>query len=121
MSARPSGNLSSYLIGILASVCLFVVATAYYPGGTTFSANSVGYDWTRNFISSLFAANALNGAINPGRHFGIPTMLIFCISLGYVFNVISTKAMSKRHRKMIQIAGIGSMVYAFLVVTPMHD
>jgi predicted acyl esterase len=50
------------LLGIVISMCLFFVATTYYPGGTADSATSVGYDWAHNFISSLFAAKALNGA-----------------------------------------------------------
>jgi hypothetical protein len=109
------------LIGIVISVCLFFVAATYYPGGTTDSASSVGYDWAHNFISSLFAANALNGAANPARLVAIPAMLVLCVSIAALFKSISNKSASKIHRKTIEISGIGSTVYAFLVVTPMHD
>lgn len=108
-------------IGLLASACLFVLAAAYYPGGTTFSASTVGYDWTRNFIATLFAPTALNGSANAARSFAIPAMLLLCASLAFVFKNISRKAKSKVHRKTIEIAGIGSMVYSSLVVTPMHN
>ena len=77
------------LIGILISVRLFVLAATYYPGGSTFSASSAGYDWARNFISSLFRPEALNGAANPARYFAIPAMLILCVSVGFVFKNIS--------------------------------
>jgi hypothetical protein len=109
------------LIGILVSVFLFVLSAAYYPGGTSDSAHSVGYDWTRNFISTLFAVTALNGAANPARRLAIPAMLIFCVSIGVLFRNISRKGKSKFHRRTIEIAGIGTAIYAFLVVTPMHD
>lgn len=39
----------------------------------------------------------------------------------FTFRRISTKARSRADGKTIEIAGIGSMVYAFLVVSPMHD
>jgi hypothetical protein len=109
------------LLGIVVSVCLFFVAATYYPGGTTDSATSVGYQWAHNFLSSLFAPIALNGAANPARYVAILAMLVLCVSIGVLFKSISNKSTSKIHRKMIEIGGIGSAVYAFLVVTPMHD
>ena len=109
------------LVAIVISVCLFGVAGLYYPGGTTESANTVGYNWAHNFISSLFAPNALNGAPNPARLVAIPAMLILCVGLAALFWSISRKATSRVHKKAIEIGGVGSMVYASLVVTPMHD
>lgn len=110
------------LVGVLSSVILFIVAAAYYPGGTLESADTVGYDWTRHFISTLFAPKSLNGAANPSRDFAIPAALIICISLAVIFKGVSLKTPSKAMRSTIEIGGIGSMVYAFLAVaTPMHD
>lgn len=108
-------------IGIAVSVCLFLVAARYYPGGTTESATTVGYDWTRNFISSLFAPTALNGAANTARRVAIPAMFVLCLSAGAMFKSISNKGTSKIQRKAIEIGGIGAAVYFFLVVTPMHN
>lgn len=110
-------------IGILGSICLFVLSAAKYPGGgREAGAKIIGYDWTQHFISTLFAAVALNGQPNPARYFAIPAMLIFCVSIAVVFQCISRKAPSLAMGKSIQIAGIGSMVYAFLAVaTPIHD
>lgn len=109
------------IIGVVAALCLFVVAAYQYPGGTIESTSSIGYSWTQNFMSSLFAARALNGAANPSRYVAIPALLLMCLSLGFVFARISMSARSSGHKKTIQIAGIGSMVYAFLIATPMHD
>jgi hypothetical protein len=109
------------LIGILASIGLFALSTRYYPGGTSDSADSIGYDWKHNFISTLFAPTALNGAANPARRLAIPAMFLFCASIGFLFKDISSKTKSRFHRKAIEICGIGTAIYAFLVITPMHD
>lgn len=108
-------------IGIAVGLCLFVVAASYYPGGTTESTSTVGYSWAHNFICSLFAPRALNGAANPARYVAVPAMLLLCVSLGVMFRRISTRVDSRLHKSTIEIGGIGSMVYGFLVVTPMHD
>ncbi|MGC1549758.1 MAG: hypothetical protein WA777_14635 [Rhodanobacter sp.] len=110
------------VIGIMLSLCLFGMATAYYPGGTLDSADFVGYSWKKHFISTLFATKALNGADNPARYFAVPAMLIFCTSMAAMFWYVSIQSRSIVLSKAINIGGIGAMVYAFLAVTtPMHD
>lgn len=109
------------VVGIAVALCLFVVAAIHYPGGTMSSASTVGYSWAHNFISSLFAPRALNGAVNPARYIAIPAMLFLCASLGMVFSRISRKARSRAHKKAIEIGGIGAAVYGFLIATPMHN
>jgi hypothetical protein len=43
------------------------VATLYYPGGSQYDKNSVGYDWKNNYLSYLFDAKAVNGLrMHPG-------------------------------------------------------
>jgi len=100
------------LFGVLASLVLFALSTARYPGG---------YDWANHSISRLFQPAALNGAENPTRPLAVLAMFIFCVSMGVVFKNVSRRGKTRFHKKTIEIAGIGSMVYAFLVVTPMHD
>ena len=114
-------KLNLPFFGIIASVVLLVIAAARYPGGTTFTHHTAGFDWTHNFISALFLPNALNGAANPTRYLAGSAMLAFCLSLGYAFWRISRTTESARHRKLIEIGGVGSMVYALLAVTPMHN
>jgi hypothetical protein len=109
------------LIGIVVALCLFVVAAGQYPGGTLESTSTVGYNWTHNFISSLFQPRALNGAANPARHWAVPALLVLSVSLAVVYVRIAATSRSQAHKKTIQIAGIGAMVYGFLVATPMHD
>jgi hypothetical protein len=46
---------------------------------------------------------------------------MFCVSMAVVFKSVSRRGRSRFHRKTIQVAGMGSMAYAFLVVTLMHN
>jgi len=101
------------IVGVLAAMVLFALATTRYPGG---------YDWANNTISALFQPHALNGAHNPARTIAVLAVFVFCVSMAVVFKWVSSSgAKSRFHKKTIEISGIGSMVYAFLVVTPMHN
>lgn len=108
-------------LGIVIGLSVFVVATTRYPGGTLSAAHTIGYSWSQNYVSSLFAPTALDGEPNGARYFAIAAVFFISASLGVVYNAISAKATSRAHRKTIQIAGIGSAVYGFFVATPMHD
>lgn len=102
------------MIGVLASICLFVAAALSFRAD---AGEAPGYDWARHYISTLF----ITGGITA-RSLAIAAMLLLCSSLSIVFSGVSSKAPSTWLRKGIAIGGIGSMVYAFLaVVTPMHD
>src|SRR3954463_5623563 len=94
------------LWGVPASLVLFALAMSMYPGG---------YDVRRNFISSLFAPTTPTGAANTSRYIAVGAMFVFCVSVAVLFNVVSSRTRSPVHRKTLQIGGIGSMVYAFLV------
>jgi hypothetical protein len=109
------------LLSTLCSLFLFLVAASYYPGGTMISAQTIGYNWGNNTISALFQPDALNGEPNPARSVAIAAMFIYCLSLVFIFRTISKNSATKFHRKTIEIAGIGFAVYAFLIVTPMHN
>jgi len=107
--------------GIAIGLVLFAVASALYSGGTSMTPDSVGYSWSRNFISALFAPEALNGMPNPGRFVAVTALAFWCASLAFSFKWISNQATNRVQSKIIEIAGIGAAVYAFFVATPMHD
>ena len=100
------------LTGVLVSLALFVLAASLYPGG---------YDWMHDFVSTLFAPSTATGAANKARYVAVLAMFVLCVSVAVMFKVISGRPRRRVHRKALEIGGIGSMVYAFLVVTPMHD
>lgn len=71
---------------------------------------------------SLLCAPALpDGEVNPGRGLAIVGLLLLCVSMSLLFELISRLADTRRSRGMIQISGIGAMVYALLTATPMHN
>lgn len=72
-------------------------------------------------MSSLFQPTTAGGEANAARPLAVVGVIGFCASMAVVFAAIAQRGPTPRHRKTVQIAGIGSMVYAALVVTPMHD
>jgi hypothetical protein len=95
------------ILGILVAVSCFWVATMLHPGG---------YDWSRDYISTL-----LRGPSSPARIPAVVGMLFFCVSIALVFVRLSHAVEFSKNSNVISIAGIGSMVYASLTFTPLHD
>lgn len=100
------------IVGIVAAFALLVVATVQYSGDV---------HWTRLTVSLLCAPNLPDGAANSGRTLSVVALLLLCASMSWLFELISRAAETRLQMKTIQIAGIGSMVYALLTVTPMHN
>ena len=100
------------IIGVVAALALLVVATSLYSGDVR---------WTCVTVSLLCAPSLPDGAPNSGRALPIVALLLLCASMSWLFELISRAADTRKQRKTIQIAGIGSMVYALLASTPMHN
>lgn len=114
-------NKYSVLICVIISVILIVTATLLYPGGCLEDKNSIGFDWTKNFISNLFAAKAINGLENASRIWAITGMVFHSFSYGLFF-IHSSKKMATKHATfMLKWIGIFSFLFTFLIVTPLHD
>ncbi len=111
----------SVLICILISVIFIVVATFFYPGGTLLDKNSIGFDWTKNFISNLFAAKAINGLENPSRIWAIIGMAFQSVGDGVFFINTSKKISTKHAATVLKIVGVFNILFNFLIVTPLHD
>ncbi|MER0441687.1 hypothetical protein [Emticicia sp. W12TSBA100-4] len=111
----------SVLIGISASLLLLSIAMMVYPGGSVLDKNSVGFDLTKNFISNLFGAKALNGSDNPARFWADAGMIFLAVSFAMFFMRFSEKIPQKSAANVIKYAGAGGMIFTFLIVTPLHD
>jgi hypothetical protein len=109
------------LLSALASTILLYVAASLYPGGSKFDRNSVGFDWTKNFISNLFDSKAMNGADNPGRLWADLGMVSLSVCFGLFFVNFSKRIPSTSAARIIKVLGVASMLFTFLIVTPMHD
>lgn len=111
----------SVLTGVVISLVLMMIAISVYPGGSMFDKNSVGFDWSTNFISNLFATKALNGAENPSRIWAYIGMIILPLSYAIFFINISKKLPDKKAGNMIKYLGIANVLCMSLIVTPLHD
>lgn len=106
---------------ILLSVSCLLIATLVYPGASEVDKSSIGFDWVSNYISNLFMAKALNGVDSSSRLWAIPGMFFLAVSFGLFYYDFSKKIISKAAKNMIRYAGISSMVFGFLAVTPYHN
>ena len=100
---------------------LLLIATWYYPGGSQFDKNSIGYDWKNNYISNLFGKNAVNGANNQSRFWAIGGMIFLSVSFAVFFIEYSKRIPAKGPAKIIKYVGAGGMLFTALIATPLHD
>ncbi len=86
-----------------------------------FDKNSVGFDWTKNFISNLFGTKALNGAENPSRLWAYAGMIILPITYAVFFINMAKKIPEKNAAIILKYGGIANVLFTFLTVTYLHD
>ena len=98
-----------------------VIAISIYPGGSMFDKNAIGFSWTKNFISNLFAAKALNGAENPSRIWAYLGMILLPLSYAIFFINFSKKIPEKNAVHILKYGGAANVLCMFLIVTPLHD
>jgi hypothetical protein len=111
----------SVLICVITSVILIVIATFAYPGGSLLDKNSIGFYWSKNFLSNLFATKAINGSENSGRIWAIVGMAFHSVGYGIFFIHMSKKISSRQWGKFLKIIGATNIIFIFLIATPLHD
>lgn len=106
------------IIGNSLFIILYIIAAFLYPGGSGTDKTSSGYNWTENYWCNLLSEKAINGQINTARSIAITAMTILCISLSSFWVLFPALAqLKKKHRLLIQITGIISMITAFLLLS----
>jgi hypothetical protein len=111
----------SVLISMVISVILIVIATFIYPGGSMLDKNSIGFNWSKNFLSNLFATKAINGTQNPGWIWALIGMAFHSAGYGIFFINMSKKIPSKQLAKILKYIGATNILFIFLIATPLHD
>jgi len=86
-----------------------------------FDKNSVGFDWSKNFISNLFGAKALNGAENPSRFWAYSGIILLPFSYAIFFFNMSKKISEKNAAYILKYGSVVNILFTFLIVTPLHD
>lgn len=109
------------LICMATSVLFIVIATLAYPGGSVLDKNSVGFDWSKNFLSNLFATKAINGSENPGWIWALIGMAFHSVGYGIFFIDMSKKISSRPWATSLKWIGAINIVLIFLIATPLHD
>jgi len=111
------------LIGNFLFIILYVIAAVFYPGGSNTDKTSTGYNLTENYWCNLLNEKAINGELNTAKPVAVIAMIILCISLSsfwILFPVLTQ--LKKSTGLLIQVAGIISMLTAFLLLTNVdHD
>jgi hypothetical protein len=106
---------------MIISVILILISVLSYPGGSLLDKNSVGFGWSKNFISNLFEAKAINGSENPGRIWAILGMGFLSVGYGVFFINMSKKISSKVWANVLRYIGFPNIFFVFLIATPYHD
>lgn len=109
------------LISFVISVILIVMATLFYPGGSLLDKNSIGFGWSKNFLSNLFATKAINGSENPGSILAIIGMIFHSVGYGFFFINMSRKISSRQWASILKFIGATNIILIFLIATPLHD
>ncbi|MEJ7677696.1 MAG: hypothetical protein WKG06_07485 [Segetibacter sp.] len=76
------------LFGTLIFVCLYIIATLFYPGGSQVDKNAKGFSWTQNYWCNLLNENAINGQHNAARPIAMTAMFVLCLTFAtfsYIF------------------------------------
>jgi hypothetical protein len=111
----------SVLMCVVISVVLIVIAALVYPGGSLLDKNSTGFDWTKNFISNLFAAKAINGLENSSRIWAIIGIAFYSLGDGLFFINMSKKIPTRHAATILKLTGFTNILFTFLIATPLHD
>jgi len=111
----------SVLICLVTSAILIVIATLAYPGGSLLDKNSIGFGWSKNFLSNLFATKAINGSENPGRIWALIGMAFHSVGYGIFFINMSEKISSRQWANILKYIGATNIIFIFLIATPLHD
>lgn len=111
----------SVLIYLVISVILIVLAALAYPGGSLFDKNAIGFDWSKNFLSNLFATKAMNGSENPGRIWALIGMAFHALGYGFFFINMSKKIPLRQWATVLKFIGAINIILIFLIATPLHD
>lgn len=111
----------SVLICVVISVVFITIAASVYPGGSLPDKNSVGFDWTKNFISNLFSEKAMNGADNTSRVWALIGMAFHALGYGIFFIRMSKKIPSKHAANVLLVVGVANVLFNILITTSLHD
>jgi hypothetical protein len=109
-------------VGLLLFLCLYVIGSQLYPGGSDFNPTMDGYAIKLNYWCELMGKNGKNGEPNNARIPSILGMLFLCLSVSlFWIKLPHLLTSSAFFRSFIQISGVLSMALAFFIFQFWHD
>jgi hypothetical protein len=111
------------ILGIASFAILYFVATLYYPGGSQFDKNSIGFSWKYNYWCNLLNDEAINGQTNSAQPIAFIAMFIICVTLAFFWLQFPKYTNLRKSCKLtIQISGILAMLIGLFLFTKFdHD
>lgn len=94
-------------VGITSALMLLYIATLFYPGGSQYDANEVGFDRQNNYLRHLFNPKGVNDLPNTSRIWAIGGVFFLSVSFGLFFIHFSKKIPLKSASNIIKYFGIG--------------
>ena len=124
IKVKPLNPILYYLptISVALFVVLYMISSAYYPGGSYAFPEQEGFSWTYNYWCNLLSKYAINGELNPARPYALAGTVFLCGGIGSFF-ALYTKYFSLHlfWQRITETVGIGSMVSAVFLFTEYHD
>lgn len=110
------------LPGTYIFLCLYVIATIYYPGGSQVDEHAIGFSWKDNYWCNLAMETAINGEYNAARPAALAAMAIILISLSVFWYVFPKYVkLNKNSNFLVRLAGFFSMLSSVFLIGPFHD
>lgn len=110
------------VFGTVFFICLYFVATLFYPGGSQVNENSTGFSWINNYWCNLLNEKSINGQLNTARPWAMTAMIVLCFTLVIFWYLFSKHAgLKKSVRLTIQISGALAMTTGIFIFTDLHD
>lgn len=111
------------IVGIIAFVSLYILASWQYPGGSQADLQSIGFSWMNNYFCNLLNETAINGKPNLGQPFALASLVVLAISLAlFWWSFPNYLPLSQVQTKIIRITGVSSMIMACFLFTKFnHD
>jgi hypothetical protein len=111
------------IFGTVIFAVLYFIATLYYPGGSQFDKNSIGFSWANNYWCNLLNDTAINGQKNTAQPIALTAMVILCLTLIFFwwqFPIYTS--LDKKYKFTIQICGTLAMAIGFFLFAKFdHD
>ena len=113
-------------LGLFIFVSFNVIAMIYYPGGSIFDRDKIGYDFTRNFLSQLGRVNAYLTDVNGNQISNTSSLIIWSTGMsltGIIFFIYYLCLPSIFNRSILSYVGsffaiIASICFILTGITP---